>query len=85
MILYKKTDTNQEYNDLGYEYIYKDKDNYVLMGVSYAKIPEDFDKIDMIEVREHDNAEVDIDILDDCYEIVHYGELKFYLGQIDIY
>jgi len=87
MILYqKKTDKN---NILGFEYIYEDKNNYVF--INYDKFTEyKASMIRIITIQEKSSSE-DRDTndviytLDSCYEIVHYGKLKFHKGQLDIY
>tara|TARA_R110002012_G_scaffold109041_1_gene252593 strand:- start:312 stop:575 length:264 start_codon:yes stop_codon:yes gene_type:complete len=87
MILYQKqTDKN---NILGFEYIYEDKNNYVF--IDYDTFTEyKASMIQIITIQEKsssgfiDTNDV-IDILDSCYEIVHYGKLKFHKGQLDIY
>jgi len=87
MILYqKKTDKN---NILGFEYIYEDKNNYVF--INYDKFTEyKASMIQIITIQEKSSSEDRdtndvIDTLDSCYEIVHYGKLKFHKGQLDIY
>ena len=82
MILYsKKTNEN---NILGYEYIYEDKNNYVFIEENVNSM------IGMITIQEKSELG-DIDAndfmytLEVCYEIVHYGKLKFRKGQLDVY
>ena len=82
MILYsKKTNEN---NILGYEYIYEDKNNYVFIEENVNS------RIISIDIQEK-SVLGDIDAndfmytLEVCYEIVHYGKLKFRKGQLDVY
>ena len=92
MILYKKKDdkySTDENNILGYEYIYEDKNNYVF--IDYDKFSEyKASMIQMITIQEKSElGEIDANdfmyTLEVCYEIVHYGKLKFRKGQLDIY
>ena len=87
MILYKKK--TAENNILDFEYIYEDKNNYVF--IDYDKFTEyKASMIQIITIQEKsssgfiDTNDV-IDTLDSCYEIVHYGKLKFLKGLLDIY
>jgi|11BtaG_2_1085332.scaffolds.fasta_scaffold04579_8 hypothetical protein len=87
MILYKKK--TAENNILDFEYIYEDKNNYVF--IDYDKFTEyKASMIRMITIQEKSElGDIDandfIYTLDSCYEIVHYGKLKFHKGQLDIY
>ena len=87
MILYKKK--TAENNILDFEYIYEDKNNYVF--IDYDKFTEyKASMIRMITFQEKSElGDIDandfIYTLDSCYEIVHYGKLKFHKGQLDIY
>ena len=83
MVLHKKDENPRQHNILGYEYIYKSDDHYVMISV------ED-DIIDMISVQYKDdcndttNAEVD-ETLDECYTVIGYGKYEFRIGKgIDI-
>jgi hypothetical protein len=87
MILYKKK--TAENNILDFEYIYEDKNNYVF--IDYDKFTEyKASMIQMITIQEKSElGDIDandfIYTLESCYEIVHYGKLKFHKGQLDIY
>ena len=87
MILYKKK--TAENNILDFEYIYEDKNNYVF--IDYDKFTEyKASMIRMITIQEKSElGDIDahdfIYTLESCYEIVHYGKLKFHKGQLDIY
>ena len=82
MILYsKKTNEN---NILGYEYIYDDKDNYVFIEENIHN------RIKSIEIQKKSilgeiDAEDFIYTIESCYEIFHYGKLKFHIGQKGLY
>lgn len=82
MILYsKKTDEN---NILGYEYIYEDKNNYVFIEENVNS------RIISIDIQEKSVlGEIDatdfIYTLESCYEVFHYGKLKFHIGQLNDY
>tara|TARA_R100001440_G_C2430163_1_gene104183 strand:+ start:210 stop:464 length:255 start_codon:yes stop_codon:yes gene_type:complete len=80
MILYKKKH-NQD-NILGYKYIYEDKDNYVFIDFGRSMITNlyvyeksSLTKIDDIDYRT---------ALNECYYIIHYGKLKFRMGQTSL-
>ena len=81
MILYsKKTNEN---NILGYEYIYEDKNNYVFLVYLNTNIKS-------IDIQEKSVlGEIDatdfIYTLESCYEVFHYGKLKFHIGQLNDY
>lgn len=87
MILYQKK--TAENNILDFEYIYEDKNNYVF--IDYDKFTEyKASMIRMITIQEKSElGDIDandfIYTLESCYEIVHYGKLKFHKGQLDIY
>ncbi len=82
MILYsKKTNEN---NILGYEYIYEDKNNYVFIEENVNS------RIISIDIQEKSVlGEIDatdfIYTLASCYEVFHYGKLKFHIGQLNDY
>jgi hypothetical protein len=80
MILYKKKH-NQD-NILGYKYIYEDTDNYVFIDFGKAMITSlyvneksSLTGVDAIDYRT---------ALDECYYIIHYGKLKFRIGQTSL-
>jgi hypothetical protein len=92
MILYKKKDdkySTDENNILGYEYIYEDKNNYVFL--EYGGMSEYSESMIQMITLEEKSALGEIEAndfiytLEVCYEIVHYGKLKFRKGQLDIY
>tara|TARA_R110000744_G_scaffold358059_1_gene465035 strand:+ start:532 stop:777 length:246 start_codon:yes stop_codon:yes gene_type:complete len=81
MILYKKkTDEN---NILGYQYVYVDKDNHVFIEHTQSRI-KSMDIQAKLWLGEIDDTDF-MYTLELCYEIVHYGKLKFRKGQLDVY
>tara|TARA_R110001583_G_scaffold195073_1_gene368937 strand:+ start:436 stop:681 length:246 start_codon:yes stop_codon:yes gene_type:complete len=80
MILYqKKTDEN---NILGYEYIYEDENNYVFITYKYSRIKSiNIRHKSILEETDYDEIQFP---LDEYYEILSYGELKFHIGQLNV-
>jgi len=81
MILYKKRDNEQ--NILDYKYIYEDKNNYVFIDFAESKI------LYLYVYEKEFLTKQDVDdwdcVLAECYKVVHYGKLKFQVGQKNLY
>tara|TARA_R100000081_G_C4641677_1_gene78165 strand:- start:43 stop:309 length:267 start_codon:yes stop_codon:yes gene_type:complete len=81
MILYKKTNSRQEHNSLGFDFIYEDKYNFVFItyGGKTDTLKKRITNI-YVEQKQSENPD-DVDfILGECYEIVNYGSMEFKLN-----
>ena len=81
MILYKKTNSRQEHNTLGFDFIYEDKYNFVFItyGGKTDTLKKRITNI-YVEQKQSENPD-DVDfVLLECYEVVNYGSMEFKLN-----
>ena len=81
MILYKKTNSRQEHNLFGFDFIYEDK--YHLVLISYGGKTDTLKKritaINVEQKQSENPDEMDF-VLSECYRVVNYGSMSFKLG-----
>tara|TARA_R100000664_G_scaffold17135_2_gene26021 strand:+ start:880 stop:1146 length:267 start_codon:yes stop_codon:yes gene_type:complete len=81
MILYKKTNSRQVHNILGFDFIYEDKYNLVFItyGGKTDTLKKRITNIYVEQKQSKNSDDVDF-VLSECYEVVNYGSMEFKLN-----